>query len=262
MNEQQKLQKSYAAARSNLLLMTILTALNVLAMVAQFGLRNLFSAAIPQIAYAYFAGSGGGQVLGGLIIGALFIGLFLLCYALSKNNTRWMTAALIVYALDTVFLIGWIIFRRDTSSLLDAVFHAWVLAFLISGVKAAAKLGKLPPQASFSAQAEQAVEAERQAAAQAASDSPIGPFDGRGRQVFSETYKSMQIEVYRREPRTILVVDGQVYSEWEGLVELRYALSARVNGVPIVCSAVADGLSGLMRLYADGQLLAEKRRYI
>ena len=262
MNEREKLQKTYTAARSNLLLMTVLTACNVVAMAARFGLRNLFSAAIPQIAYAYFAGSGRGQEAAGLVIGALFIGLFVLCYVLSKNNTRWMIAALAVYALDTVFLIGWIILRADTSSVLDAVFHIWVIISLVSGVKAAAKLAALPVQANACAQDIKPAETAETEAVNGLPSCPLGPYDGRGRRVFSETYKGMQIEVYRREPRTILVVEGQVYSVWTGLVELRYALSARVNGVPIVCSAVAEGFSGWMRLYADGQLLAQKRRII
>ena len=223
MNEREKLQKTYTAARSNLLLMTVLTACNVVAMAARFGLRNLFSAAIPQIAYAYFAGSGRGQEAAGL---------------------------------------GWIILRADTSSVLDAVFHIWVIISLVSGVKAAAKLAALPVQANACAQDIKPAETAETEAVNGLPSCPLGPYDGRGRRVFSETYKGMQIEVYRREPRTILVVDGQVYSEWTGLVELRYALSARVNGVPIVCSAVAEGFSGWMRLYADGQLLAQKRRII
>lgn len=262
MNEREKLRKTYRAARSNLLLMTVLTACNVAAMTARFGMRHLFSAAIPQIAYAYFAGSGRGQEAAGLAIGALFIGLFVLCYVLSKNNTRWLTAALAVYALDTVFLIGWIILRTDTSSVLDAVFHIWVIVSLISGVQAAAKLAALPVEAGASAPDAEPAQTMETAAGNGQPSSPLGPYDGRGKRVFSEAYRGMQIEVYRREPRTILVVDGQTYGEWKGLVEVRYALSARVNGVPIVCSAVTEGLCGRMRLYADGQLLAEKRRFI
>lgn len=262
MNERQKFEKQYAGARANLLMMTLLTCVNVVLLALRTGTTFLFSASIPQVAYAFFSTGARDQSASGLLIGALFIGLFLLCYFLSKGNPHWMTAAAALFALDTLFLVVWLIAYTDSllSNVMDILFHGWVLYYLILGVRAARKLAKLPVQTANDA-FETPPAPQQTAARPPMQETPLGMHDGGGDRLLAAEYGGLQIAVFRQDMDTLLVVNGQIYSRWHGLMEHRYTLTARVEGVPIVCTYTTENVqSGLMRLYAGGQPLDECRR--
>ena len=83
------------------------------------------------------------------------------------------------------------------------------------------------------------------------------------RKIYIETeYKGMRIKVARCKSVTELIVNDFVYAELKILMESSgYDLYAVVNGVPLVVLARKQGIGGKLSLYADGQLIGEKKRY-
>ena len=59
-----------------------------------------------------------------------------------KNNVGWLVAALVLFAIDTVSMF--LFMGIDVSMILDIVFHAWVIYYLIAGIVAHKKLKELP----------------------------------------------------------------------------------------------------------------------
>ena len=76
-------------------------------------------------------------------ISVIVIGVYVLLYFLSgKHRAAWMIVAAVLFVVDTLFMLWF--FGISLDSLIDIVFHAWVLVSLISGVVAGFKLKKLP----------------------------------------------------------------------------------------------------------------------
>ena len=137
----------YQSARSNLLLVVILTAINLLLLAMRSNTQFLVSASFPSYLYiiadelADYLGMGMVLRLGALAVGVCDIGLYLLFWFLSKNAHGFMTASLVLFCADClVYLFGFLIFEFDVSTVIEAVFHIWVLWTLIAGVKAARDL--------------------------------------------------------------------------------------------------------------------------
>ncbi len=129
------------------LLVVVLTAINLLLLVMRSSTQFLFSASFPSYLYiiadefADYLGMGTVLRLGALAVGVCDIGLYLLFWFLSKNARGFMTASLVLFCADCLaYLFGFLIFEFDASSVIEAVFHIWVLWTLIAGVRAARDL--------------------------------------------------------------------------------------------------------------------------
>lgn len=134
----------YAAARSNLLLVIAFTAINVVLRLVSADMYFLFSASTPlamvDIA-SWFENTA--VLVGGAIMAFVVIGLYLLCWALSKKRPGWLVTALVLFVLDTLVLLA----LYDISAMiLDLLMHIWVLYYLISGTVAANKMKKMSPE--------------------------------------------------------------------------------------------------------------------
>lgn len=165
-SEKLRLQSKYNAARANILLAAILSIINVILLAANADIYFPFSATFPYslisgarllcgmypeefyIEYAEYTGE---PVMTEflppviftitLVIAILLIAVFSLCWLLSKKRTGWMIAALVLFVLDTLYLLSMGI---SIDILIDIIFHAWVLYSLIAGVAAAFKLKSIP----------------------------------------------------------------------------------------------------------------------
>ena len=149
-NLRAKYEAQYSRARSNLLMMTILTAVNILLLIAEADLSFLFAAILPQLAVFYgWLGTGltYSQTYTYIGYGAalLIIGAFLLCYFMSKKRKGWMTAALVLFCIDCLALVYWIYLGFMIEDLLDIAFHICILIYLIRGVRAGVKKEKYAP---------------------------------------------------------------------------------------------------------------------
>ena len=149
-NLRAKYEAQYSRARSNLLMMTILTAVNILLLIAEADLSFLFAAILPQLAVFYgWLGTGltYSQTYTYIGYGAalLIIGAFLLCYFMSKKRKGWMTAALVLFCIDCLALVYWIYLGFMIEDVLDIAFHICILIYLIRGVRAGVKKEKYAP---------------------------------------------------------------------------------------------------------------------
>lgn len=134
------LQK-YTVSRSNLLLMTVLTLLNLILLIAGSDTMLLFSATIP-----YLLTMTGIQAHLPVLIG---LGIFLivpyfLCWLFSKKHFGWIIAALVLFVFDTAAMAYLYLAAQDVSGVLDVLIHVWVLYYLIVGIRYGSLLRVLP----------------------------------------------------------------------------------------------------------------------
>ena len=143
----QKLQQRYATARVNLLLMMIFTVVNIVLLFTPMDLMMLFSAAVPYygVAFGIFVEVPAFLIFT-LVVAAVILVLYLLCWIFSKKHVAWMIVALVLFAIDTLMLIPATLLLLETPPILDFVFHALVLYYLILGTVSGCKLKKLPAE--------------------------------------------------------------------------------------------------------------------
>lgn len=246
-------QRKYNAARSNLLMMIGFTLLNIILFLAGSSTMFLFSATIP-----YFA-----VTLGVIfeftpvlvvcsVIAAAALVLYLICWHFSKRHHGWLIAALVMFCLDCAFLLWLYLPSLDVSGILDILIHAWVLYYLIIGVKYGAQLKKMPeatPQVS---------PGETEHLPELTDSTPLHRADEDVRfRVLLESEQFGRHICYRRVKRlNQLVIDGYVYDEVEMLFEKSHELSAVKDG-----HIIAVGLDGQFSYLAiDGETVAKIRR--
>ena len=79
-----------------------------------------------------------------VVIATVICGLYLLCWLLSKKGrVAWLIVALSLFVLDTLLML---LNGIGVDSIIDVVFHGWVILSLSMGVAARFKLKKLPEE--------------------------------------------------------------------------------------------------------------------
>ena len=142
-----KAEQNYQRARANLLVMTLLTVLNIILIVADSTISFPFSAIIPQL--AVIAGiylleeSFWAVIVIGISIAAISMAVYFLCYFFSRKYFGWMIGALCLFSLDTLVCLLYTVVFFDVIYLIEIAFHGWVLYYLILGVASGRKLGKI-----------------------------------------------------------------------------------------------------------------------
>lgn len=125
----------YDMARIALIAIIIATALN---MVMDILGSDTFYVDSLMLPYSLFW-----VTTGGSIVAVLILGVYLVCYFLSKKNGAWMVSALVLFSIDCVWLIISIVSGISDHGAgvtmlifaLPIVFHVLVLIALIAGVK-------------------------------------------------------------------------------------------------------------------------------
>lgn len=163
MSEHAKLNAKYNASRNNLLLVVIFSLINTILLALESDTYFLFSASVPYyltffgMLYAgkmpveYYEGWEGFEpfptsvFVVALVISIVIIGLYALSWLLSKKKGYgWVVFSLVFFIIDTLAMFWFAGGVGD--NVIDLIFHIWVIVSLISGVSAAIKLKKLPPE--------------------------------------------------------------------------------------------------------------------
>lgn len=164
LSPRQILENKYSSSCGNLLLVVVFTAINIVLLVANSNTYFLFSAYIPYLLAdlgMYFCGLYPAEVYGGSTVGmdflsksflvvmlgiaAVILVLYLLSWLFSrKQKPGWLIFALVIFGIDTVAMLVLNGFAVD--SIVDYLFHGWVIYSLISGISAYSKLKKLPEE--------------------------------------------------------------------------------------------------------------------
>lgn len=141
-------EAAFATARANLLVASILTAVNIVLILVNANMSFMFSMYAPQVlsAVGIYALDWGYQAEGMMYLaGAITIVVVaFLCWALSKRFHWMMVAGLVLFSADTIFMFYDII--DFTEFIFDIAFHVWVMFYLISGTVAFAKMQKAKKQ--------------------------------------------------------------------------------------------------------------------
>ena len=277
----EKLENTYKAARANLLLVVVFTLINIIGSVLGSESYFLFSAHIPtyfailgailcgRYSPEYYAAIGiteadffGTPVLVALVAVAVVLTLlYLLFWALSKKRVGWLIAALVFFVADAAFMI--LSYGISFDMILDILFHALVLYYLVAGVMAHYKLKSLPAEEE-NVPVEGAFEAgDYQAMPDSAQleNSPIlrrADMEVKHR-VLLETEALGHKICYRRVKKVNeLVIDNYVYAELESLKERAHVLEAQIDG-----HRISVGYDGFSNSYAmlDGNVIAKKIRW-
>ena len=157
-NSREYLLRQVANGRYSLLLIVILTVVNLIMTILDTDTYFLFSASVPY--YLVFVGMGieNGFVNGawdvrgtltytGLVIALVIVAVYLLCWLLSKKRAGWLTAALVLFIIDTVALvvITFALYDNPVGKLVDFLLHIWAIVELVQAVRSSKKLKELPP---------------------------------------------------------------------------------------------------------------------
>ena len=275
-------EQRYKSSRINLILVVFLTVINIIMLIAKDYSYFLFSACVPYELVntgMFFCGMHSVEYAGEidftpldssvfvvmLIIAIIILALYLLCFFLSKKKVAWFIVAVVMFSIDTaLMLVLWPI----GESILDILFHGWVIFSLVYGLVAWNKLKKLPDEETTVTNAQESqteplsvdsVEGEqKELTVKNSSIIRIADIDVKTRILAETQYQGINI-VYRRVKRTNeLVINGNVYDEYEALAELPHVLTAIYDG-----HKIAVGYNGTHSLITvDGQLLAKKLRLI
>lgn len=140
-------EQKYKTARINLLLMIGLTVVNLILLFTGSDMMMLFSATIPYLA-AIYATMPIFEIFFPFLMGLAVVTLllYLACWFFSKKHPAWMIVALVMFAIDTLAMIGLYWAAGDATGIMDIVIHAWVLYYLIIGVVNGLKLRKQAKQ--------------------------------------------------------------------------------------------------------------------
>ncbi len=258
MSTKEMIQQKYKIARNNLLLMLILTVINIILYVTGSDTMMLFSATVPY--FGIIIGSVAG--IPAFLVFCIFISvailiMYLLCWILSKDHYGWMIVALVLFIIDTLAMVGMYFGMGEISGILDVVIHAWVLYYLIIGVKYGKRLKNMPEEPINVVELEQG---ENPIETEEVMHSPIlrmADTTVKSRVLLEADAAGHHI-CYRRVKRiNELVIDGYVYADVEMLMETAHALTAQMDG-----HVFQAGFDGVAHSYirVDGVQVARKLR--
>ncbi len=143
----------YNLGRSCLLAIAAFGAVNTLMALAGLGTYFLFSNFLAYISAIFFragyeeTGEGLFLVIGA-VAAVLILGLFLLCWLLSKKHRGWLVVGLVLMIIDTLVVVycAFALFS-PVEMALDIIFHIVMIVELVLGVSASKKaLAEPEPQ--------------------------------------------------------------------------------------------------------------------
>ena len=259
MQKRSEVEMIFNKSRGNLLFVIVFSVVNVILTLVNSGINFLFSASFPMfvvgLGQAFLDQSGDNAFLIiSVIVAFLIIACYGICYLLSKKYKVFLSIALVLFSIDTLFLLWILSLEIDSSAIINIAFHIWVLYYLIIGVKAWSDLKKLPLNEEIEND-----EMQEHAPSSISQSNAIRPQSKKGRVILSQNYNDLEIVVKRVFGTTELVINGIVYAERKGLVETSYILEAYLNDTMI--KATMD-TSATMYLHVNGNLLSKKKRIV
>lgn len=141
MTPKERYTQLFNTARYNILAICAFTVLNAIMCIAGSNTYFLFSAALPYyLVYSGVTLANSAILTIAIVFLIVSMGAYVACFLLGKKHVGWMIAALVMFAIDTVFFIYNFLLLIATdaagaaSSIIDLVFHAWALYYFIAGV--------------------------------------------------------------------------------------------------------------------------------
>lgn len=279
LSQREELEYKFKASRSNLLFAVIVTAINLLLLLVGANFYFLFSITTPYLLVSL------GMVLCGLypeelnyeeltdvlplensvfvvllIIALLLLSFYFIAWLFSaKRKTSLLVVALVLFLGDT--LLALLFYGISFDSLIEMLFHAWIIYYLVSGIIASYKLNRLPPEENGSETVvDENIDSE-----------PMTPeFSHHIRVADTNVKHKVFVEVsaentpfgkmvcYRRVGKVNeLVIGNYVYDEYVAVLEQPHTLTAVIDGHKVEASL--DNFSRCI-IKIDGKTVAKKVR--
>lgn len=162
-NSPEYLRKQIAGGQYSLMLILIFTAINIAFLMLDVDRYFLFSASVPY--YLVMIGKGvengfssgawdinGPLTITGLVIALVILAVYLLCWLLSRKKTGWMTAAMVLFIVDSIALVGitFVLYEDPMVNAMDFLLHIWAIVELVQAVRANKKLQAMQQEATRS----------------------------------------------------------------------------------------------------------------
>ena len=285
-NTREQLEKKFNMSRNNLLAVIAFTCINLILALTNSDLYFLFSASIPLILLylgSEFVWHNGTIMFSAIGIAAAFtsVSLYGVFWILSKNYRAWIIGALVYFSIDILVSLLFLFVLADgieAFSIIELVFLAWIMYYLITGTVTWSKLRKLPVYDESLLSHQNLIEAEQIKVAAEHRTIPIAQIppstairrpSKRGKVLASHNYNNVEIIVKRSASVTELIINDMVYAEKTGLHEKEsYTLEANVYNVIINATMEIPSLTTQFKgvlptlyLYVNGNLTASKVRH-
>ena len=146
-NSRDYLEGQVRYARNVVLVILLMTLINLVFLLLEYDRYFLFSASVPYYGVALAQIFEMDMTLP-LALAVVILAGYLVRWLLAKKKPGAITAALVLFGLDTLALLGisFGLMESPLVNLLDFVFHVIAIIALVQGVTAGAKLKKLPPK--------------------------------------------------------------------------------------------------------------------
>ena len=268
--------RRYQRGISNLSILSLFGAVNLILALCDASFYLVFSPFLPTVSYLY--GAVLAEVLGeralltvGIFLALVLAASWLFLRVRAGRDHRMMWVATALYAVDTLVLALVSFGHGYGIGQVDVFFHLLMLPSLVSASRAGGVIHRAPEPAP-----EQVGEmlltvapppeglplgTEVGDAPPEEDSQPLRPAVPRRRKFFEVYLFGLRIEVLRSRGLTELSINGQVYAEMRGILELAYSLTATVEGHRITVRLAPGRLYGRMLLLVDGRLAGEMRRY-
>lgn len=144
------------SGRHSLLLIIIFTIINLVMILADQGTYFLFSASVPYyvtlllkaLENGFSSGTwvNGPATIGALVFSFVVLTVYFLCWLLSDKHRGWLTAALVLFIIDTcaMMVFCWLLYDNPLPNVVDLIFHIWAITELFQAVRARKKLQNMP----------------------------------------------------------------------------------------------------------------------
>ena len=253
--------RRYKTARGSLLLMILVSVINTV--MTATGNYETYYVFCDYLAYycavygrVFYEQSGEMMylILGCVAVAVILIPL-LLCWIFSKKRRGWLIAALVMVSLDTLLIVADAIGYRDLGSLVSIAFHIWIIVELVLAIR----VGKEAIAEMSGVKAVQDMQFHDASTGELPDTTALGmPQEERKYRVVVEAmYGSHTVQMRRSYGLTELVIDGRLYGKREGVTEMPYRLTARVDGHEIATALLPNNLQ---TIEVDGEIIAKKFR--
>ncbi len=269
--------RRYGRGLADVSILALFGAVNLIMALCDVSFYLVFSPFLPTAAYLYGAALAtalGEQTL--LTAGIFFslvtvaVWVYLRVRATRRHGAMWWIAAL--YAADTAVLAVFSFTNGFGIGRVDVFFHLLALLPLLAAAHAGGVIAKTPeplPELIGEMLLTVAPPPEGLPLGTEVGDAPPDGEDTaplraavpRRRKFFEVYLFGLTILVTRSRGLTELSVNGQVYAEMQGVLELAYSLTATVEGHRVTVRLAPGRLYGRMLLLVDGRLAGEIRRY-
>lgn len=149
-NSREYLERQVNSGRGVLLGLLIFTVINLVLLLLEADRYFPFGASVPYfltlLGVAFDSWGGSGYTATALVVSGVVLAVYLVMWILSKKRSGWLTAAAVMFVVDTVALIwfSFTLLENPLSNVKDLIFHAFILWELFRSAKAGKKLRELP----------------------------------------------------------------------------------------------------------------------